>query len=105
MALLPLAVYSIGLAVGPIIAAPCSEMYGRLIVYRVALPACMLFTLGAGFSRSIEAFIVCRFFAAAAGGPIIPVGAGTNADLYGNRERATASCIYILAPFLGPSLA
>lgn len=86
------------------LSAPASETFGRLIVYRVSLPISLLFTLGAGFSRTFYSLMICRFFAGFAGSPVLAVGAGTNADLFPPKYRAVATSSFLLAPFLGPSL-
>jgi MFS family permease len=103
-ALLGVSLYVAGLAFGPMLAAPISETYGRLIVYRTSLPISMLFTLGGGFSKSFGSLLVCRFLAGMTGSPVLAVGAGTNADLFPPRHRAAATSFFLLAPFLGPSL-
>lgn len=64
----------------------------------------MLFTLGAGFSKTFYSFLICRFFAGMAGSPALAVGAGTNSDLWPPRVRAIAASLFIMAPFAGPSL-
>ena len=89
---------------GPIIAAPISENYGRSIVYKVTSPLHILFTLGAGCSKSYGSLIVCRLLAGVAGGPVLAVGAGTNADLFATHYRAIAACCFVMMPFLGPSV-
>lgn len=103
-ALLGLSLYVIGLAFGPVLAAPLSEIHGRSIVYKTSLPVMMLFTLGAGFSQNFGSLLVCRFFAGFFGSPVLAVGAGTNADLFPPRMRAIATTFFLLAPFAGPSL-
>ncbi|KAF2816742.1 MFS general substrate transporter [Mytilinidion resinicola] len=103
-ALVGLSVYVIGLGFGPVLAAPVSESLGRSIVYRTTLPVSMLFTLGAGFSNSFAALLVCRFFAGFFGSPVLAVGAGTNADIWPPRQRAIATSFFLMAPFAGPAL-
>jgi MFS family permease len=103
VALLGLSIYNLGLACGPVIASPISETFGRLIVYRITLPAFALFTLGAGCSQNIASFITCRFFAGVFGAPALAVGAGTIADLFPPATRAVAMSIFIFAPFSGPT--
>lgn len=102
--ILALSLFVLGLAVGPMIAAPISETYGRSVVYKVSALTYMLFILGAGFSKSFGSLLVCRFLAGALGGPVLAVGAGTNADMYLPKDRAVASSLFIMMPFLGPSL-
>ncbi|KAF2399651.1 putative bicyclomycin resistance protein [Trichodelitschia bisporula] len=103
-AILPLSLYVIGLGLGPAIAAPISETYGRLPVYQLSLPLSMLFTLGAGFSKSYASLMVCRFFAGTFGSPVLAIGGGTNADMYPPRSRAISTAFFIFSPFMGPAL-
>jgi MFS family permease len=77
---------------------------GRDIVYKITVPISMLFTLGAGFSQSFGALLVCRFFAAFAGSAVLAVGGGTNVDLWPPQKRAIATSAFLVAPFLGPAL-
>lgn len=119
--ILSLSLFVLGLAVGPMIAAPISETFGRSVVYKVSAVAYMLFIVGAGFSNSFGGLLVCRFLAGTIGGPVLAVGAGTNADMYAAKDRAIASSCFIMMPvrchpfsafavlltllqFLGPSL-
>ena len=76
-ALVGITVYTMGLAFGPVFSAPMSEKYGRKIVYLLSSPVFILFTLGAGFSKSFASLIVCRFFAGLTGSPALAVGAGS----------------------------
>ncbi|EXJ89921.1 hypothetical protein A1O3_02988 [Capronia epimyces CBS 606.96] len=103
-ALVPLSVYVLGLGFGPVISAPLSETYGRRAVYLLFFPPSLLFTLGAGFSKSFGTLVVCRFLAALLGSGCLAIGAGTNSDLFTPLHRAVASSIFILAPFFGPAL-
>ncbi|CBY01433.1 similar to MFS multidrug transporter [Plenodomus lingam JN3] len=104
LALLGLTVYTIGLALGPILTAPLSERYGRKIIYMVHSPIFMLFTLGAGFSKNFASLCVCRLLAGASGSPGLAVGAGTNADLFPPHQRAVTTSLFLMAPFAGPAL-
>lgn len=103
-ALVGLTVYTLGLGFGPIFSAPLSEAHGRKIVYMISSPIFMLFTLGAGFSKSFGSLVVCRFFAGMTGSPALAVGAGTNADIFPPKSRAVATSMFLAAPFAGPSL-
>ena len=103
-AILPLTVYVLGLGLGPVLSAPLSETYGRRAVYLVFFPPSLLFTLGAGFSRSFGSLVVCRLFAGILGSGCLAVGAGTNSDMFAHFHRAVASAVFLMAPFLGPAL-
>jgi len=104
VSLLPYALYVYGLAFGPMISAPLSEMYGRRLIYMVATPMSLLFTLGAGFAKNFTTLVVCRFFAGALGSSPLAVGAGTIADLWGGRHIARAMTLFFVTSLLGPSL-
>ena len=104
VSLLGLSLYVLGLAFGPMIAAPLSETRGRLAVYRLSIPFAAAFTLGAGLSQNMVSLAVCRFFAGFFGSPCLAIGAGTIADIWPPVNRALATSVYLLAPFLGPAL-
>ena len=104
VAILPLTLFTIGLALGPLIAAPISENFGRTVVYKVTGLAYILFMVGSGFSKSFASLLVCRLLAGISGGPVLAVGAGTVADTFYPQNRAVASSFFIMMPFLGPSL-
>ena len=104
VALLPLSLYVLGLAFGPVLAAPISETRGRKVVYLASAPIAALFTLGAGFSGTFAALTITRFFAGFFGSPVLAVGAGTNVDLWAPVNRAAATAMFLLAPFLGPAI-
>lgn len=103
LAILPLTLYVIGLGLGPTIAAPLSEQFGRSIVYKVSIPVSILFLLGSGLSKSFASLCICRLLAGTAGAPVLAVGSGTNADLFVPRDRAVSSALFIMMPFLGPA--
>ena len=101
-ALLSLSLFVLGLAIGPMLAAPISETRGRAIVYKVSMPLYMLFILGAGFSDTFAGLLLCRTLAAVAGAPCLAVGAGTVADLFEPTRMAAPGTVVVMAPFLGP---
>ncbi|KAK5113682.1 hypothetical protein LTR62_003309 [Meristemomyces frigidus] len=104
VSILPYCFYLLGLACGPMIAAPMSETFGRRAVYLTAIPVFALFTLGGGFSNNIAAFTICRFFAGVFGSPGLSIGSATLADIWTPAERAVPMALYITTPFLGPAI-
>ena len=104
VAILPLSLYVLGTAFGPMLAAPLSETLGRRAVYFFCLPIFGLFIIGAGFSKTFASLVVCRFFAGVFGSPPLSIGAGTAADLYPSAKRALVTCCFTVTPFLGPVL-
>jgi MFS family permease len=86
------------------VSAPLSETFGRRAVYLITFPPFLLFTMGAGFAHNFATLLICRLLAGTIGSACLAVGAGTNTDMYEPLDRATASAIFLLAPFLGPAL-
>lgn len=76
IAVLPLSLYTFGFLVGPLLAAPLSEIYGRRIIYWTTLPMLFIFTGIAGASNSITLLIVMRFLAGFGGSGTLAIGAG-----------------------------
>ena len=104
VATLGTSLYVLGLALGPMISAGLSETYGRKVVYIYLTPVSLLFTMGAGLSRGIASELATRFLAGATGAGPLAVGAGTNADIWAPVDRAAATGIWVLMPFLGTAL-
>lgn len=104
VALLPLSLFVLGIAFGPMLAAPISETYGRRPVYFLCLPIFGLFILGAGFSKNLASLLVTRFLAGVFGSPALSVGAGTCADLFPPEKRALVTGFFVATPFLGTVL-
>ena len=60
-------VYVIGYAVGPLIVAPLSEMYGRVPLYHASNILFIIFTVACAVTSSLPMLIVFRLFAGAGG--------------------------------------
>lgn len=105
VAMLPLALYNLGLAFGPIVGAPLSETYGRKAVYLATTPMFMLFMIGGAVSKTISALTLCRFFAAVFGSSNISNASATILDYTHDSERGTVLAIYYAAPTVAATLA
>ena len=104
VAVLPLSLYLLGLAFGPMIASPLSETNGRKFVYSSSSIIFGLFTVGAGVAQNMATLCICRFFAGTFGGSPLAVGGGSVADIWSVEARALPSGVFILMPFLGPAM-
>ncbi|KAI0424307.1 major facilitator superfamily domain-containing protein [Xylaria sp. FL1042] len=82
-------VYVLGFAIGPMLLAPMSELFGRLWIYHAT---------NVGFI----VFSVFRFFQGVFGAAPITNGWGTIADVIAQEKRRAALRIFALAPVLGP---
>ena len=101
VAILPLSLYTLGLAFGPLIAAPLCETYGRKILFLITTPIFGLFILGSGLSRNIASLVICRFFAGVFGSPAISNASATIIDYSGAKNRAVPLAFYYSIPFFG----
>ncbi|RFU26590.1 hypothetical protein B7463_g9747, partial [Scytalidium lignicola] len=104
VATIPLTLYVLGQALGPSVAAPVSETYGRKAVFTLTTPISLAFTLGAGFSRNIATLCILRFFAGTFGSTSLSVGNGTITDVILPAHRSVVNGAFNLAPFLGTAL-
>ncbi|ODQ65525.1 polyamine transport protein [Nadsonia fulvescens var. elongata DSM 6958] len=96
--------YLLGLAAGPMVAAPISELMGRKVIYITTLPISMLFVMAVGLAKNIETILVCRFFAGFFASPPMAVAGGTITDIWELEEMGVAMSAFCLAPFAGPVL-
>ncbi|GAM91579.1 hypothetical protein ANO11243_096310 [Dothideomycetidae sp. 11243] len=104
-AILPLTLYTLGLAFGPAFIAPLSEVLGRKRVYVASFFCFIAFIAGAGASRTFASLLVCRFLASFLGSAGIAIGAGSITDVWGYGEaRSAVALMFILGPFLGPTM-
>ncbi|PKS06097.1 hypothetical protein jhhlp_007931 [Lomentospora prolificans] len=104
MAILGVSLYVLGFALGPILWAPFSEVYGRQLVLFFTYGAMTLFNVGAIFSPNIETLLVLRFFAGTFGASPLTNTGGVIADIFPASQRGLAVNLYALAPFMGPVL-
>lgn len=105
VAMLPLALYNLGLAFGPLVGAPLSETYGRKMVYVVTTPVFVAFMLGGAFARNMNSLIVCRFFAGMFASPNINNTSATILDYTPAQQRGVSLGIYYSLPSLGATVA
>ncbi|ODM18722.1 hypothetical protein SI65_05339 [Aspergillus cristatus] len=105
VSLLPYALYVYGLAFGPMISAPLSEMYGRRLIYMLATPMSLLFTLGVGFAKNFTTLVVCRFFCWSLGSSPSGGGSWHHRRSMGRQTHCTSyDFVFFATSLLGPSL-
>ena len=95
-------IYILGYAVGPVIIAPLSEMYGRLWLYHSTNILFVAFTIACALSSNLNMLIGFRFLAGCAGSTVLTIGGGSIADLFKQEERGSATAIWSIGPLLGP---
>ncbi|KAI0138224.1 putative MFS multidrug transporter [Pestalotiopsis sp. NC0098] len=95
-------VYVLGFALGPMVLAPMSELYGRLWIYHGSNAGFIVFSVLCAKSSSVGMLTACRFFQGVFGAAPISNGGGTIADVIPQEKRGAVLGIYALAPLLGP---
>ncbi|KAK5132922.1 MFS siderochrome iron transporter 1 [Meristemomyces frigidus] len=96
--------FVLGFAVGPLLWAPLSELFGRQVLYVTTYGMLTVFNAGAAGSNSITTLIVLRFFAGAFGSSPLTNAGGVIADMFAARQRGLAMSLFAAAPFMGPVL-
>ncbi|KAF5373395.1 hypothetical protein D9757_009759 [Collybiopsis confluens] len=104
MTALMLSIFLIPFALGPLVLAPLSEMYGRTWILHLGTFFSLAFNLGCAFSPSAGSFICFRFLTGLSGSAPIAIGGGSISDLFHERERASAMAIYSVGPLIGPAV-
>jgi len=100
--LLGLTTYQLGLAVGSLVVAPLSEIYGRRPVYIVTMGLFTLLVIPCGLAKNIETILISRFFGAFFGAAMITNAAGTVSDMISPQHIALAYSFWGIGPINGP---
>lgn len=101
VAVLPLSLYNLGLAFGPLVGAPLSETYGRKAVFVLATPVFAAFTIGGGFCTTIASLTVCRFFAGMFAAPLVSNASAIIMDCTEGTGRGVSLGAYYVVPSFG----
>lgn len=101
---LGISLFVLGFAVGPLLWAPMSELYGRQALFFGTYAMLTTFSAGAAGAPNIEALLIFRFFAGAFGSSPLTNSAGVIADMFPASERGLAITVFAAAPSLGPAL-
>lgn len=99
---LGLTTYLAGLALGSVILAPLSEMYGRRPVYLIAVAMFMVLVIPCALAQNLATILAVRFFGAFAGAAMISNAPGTVSDIVSDDYRALAFSIWSIGPMNGP---
>jgi MFS family permease len=99
---LTVSIYLAGLAVGPMVIAPLSELYGRLVIYHTCNIIFIGFIIACALGTNTAMFLVFRFFAGCASSGPATVGGGTVADVIPPAQRGKMMSLLFVGPLLGP---
>lgn len=98
--ILGITTYMCGLAIGSLLLAPLSEMYGRRPVYLTSVAAFTILVLPSAMANNLAQILVMRFFGAIAGAAMISNAPGTVSDISREDYRALAFSIWSLGPMV-----
>lgn len=101
---LGISLFVLGFAIGPLLWAPMSELFGRQYLFIGTYAGLTAFNAGAAGAQNIWTLIILRFFAGAIGSSPLTNAGGVIADMFSAKERGLAMALFAAAPFMGPVL-
>lgn len=102
IATLGVSLFVLGFAIGPLLWAPLSELFGRQVIFVVTFGAFTAFNAAATGSKNIQTLIVLRLLAGVFGSSPLTNAGGVISDLFESRERGRATMLFSAAPSMGP---
>ncbi|EMR85448.1 hypothetical protein ACHAO1_010735 [Botrytis cinerea] len=99
---LGVSLFVLGFAIGPLIWAPLSELYGRQVLFCGTYAILTIFNAGAAGAQNMQTLLIMRFIAGSFGSSPLTNAGGVIADMFSAAHRGVAMSIFAAAPFLGP---
>ena len=104
LAVLTVSLYIVGFAIGPLVWAPLSEVFGRRLSMLPALTCLGLFSLGTAVSRNTESVFITRLLGGTFGSAAISNVSAALGDFWSRETRGTAMTFYAIAVIGGAVL-
>ncbi|KAI0537680.1 major facilitator superfamily transporter [Xylaria digitata] len=101
---LPVSIFLLGYAVGPLFLSPMSEIYGRAVVLSSANAFFCIWHIGCALAPSLDSLIVFRFLCGVGGAGSMILGGAVTGDMFPVVERGKALSIWSIGPIVGPTL-
>lgn len=102
VATLGISLFVLGFAVGPLLWAPLSELYGRQVLFTGTYMMLTVFNAAAAGVNTSYGLIILRFMAGTFGSSPLTNAGGVIADMMPANQRGIGMSIFAAAPFLGP---
>ncbi|KAF1971757.1 MFS multidrug transporter [Bimuria novae-zelandiae CBS 107.79] len=99
-----LSIYILAFAFGPMVLAPCSEVWGRRIIWIVGASWYVLWNTLCGLSTSRGLLITGRLMAGLGASAEFAVSGAIVADCFTSDERGKSTAVRSFLPLLGPAL-
>lgn len=93
-----------GFALGPIVWAPMSELYGRRLPLFLGYAIFVIFQIPVAVAQNVQTIMICRFLIGVFGCSPLAVVGGAMADFWDPIDRAVAIALFSAATFVGPTL-
>lgn len=98
--------FVLGYAVGPMVFAPLSELYGRRLPVIVGAFGFSIFNTAVAVAKDYQTLMISRFFSGLFGSAPLAITGAVFADMFNNKERGLAiaafSATLMNGPFCGP---
>ena len=104
VSILGTSLFVLGFALGPLLWAPMSELYGRQVLFIGTYAMLTTFNAGAAGANNVATLVVLRFLAGAFGSSPLTNAGGVIADMFPANERGLGMSVFASAPFLGPAI-
>lgn len=102
--LLGVSLFVLGFALGPLLWGPLSELLGRRIPIFVGYSLFAMMQIPTALTRSLGGVLVCRLLAGCFGAAPISLVSAAYADFWDPSTRGTATALYSVAAYAGPTL-
>jgi multidrug resistance protein len=102
---MPVSIYLLGYAIGPVVLSPLSEIYGRNLILISASAWFCIWLVGCALAPSLNTLIFFRFMTGIGGSASLTIGGGILADMFPVTSRGKAMTIWMLGPIVGPTIA
>jgi multidrug resistance protein len=96
--------FVLGFALGPLLWAPLSELYGRQVIFIMTFGLFAAFAAGCAGANNPGTLLVLRFFAGSFGSSTLTNSGGVIADIFPASSRGPALGFFVLMPSIGPTL-
>ncbi|KAH8172846.1 major facilitator superfamily protein [Sarocladium implicatum] len=105
IASMPVSIFLLGYAVGPLVLSPLSEIYGRNGILTVASAWFCVWMIACALAPDIGSLVFFRFMCGVGGSASITIGGAIIADMFPISQRGAAITLWMMGPVLGPTVA
>ncbi|KAK8010797.1 major facilitator superfamily transporter [Apiospora arundinis] len=101
---MPVSIYLLGYAIGPLFLSPLSEIYGRFVVLSCSNVFFCIWFIGTALAPNLPSLVIFRLLNGIGGSATLTLGGSVIADVFPVERRGFAISIWTIGPTMGPSL-